>query len=154
MSKKEVAVKESELMPVDMAVDYPREETLADLMNAENNKNEVFSTIEDELEVYNTMNGEATSLKDAVNEKLKVTNLMIHKSEATDIETGEVFNGYRMLFITDKGVFSTSSKSVFNNVRQLNALRGIPTEENPWFITPKMKKGRRYDYLILTLSKD
>lgn len=137
----------NEFMP-----DLVREETLQDLMSAENNESEIFSTVEDKIDVYNAMNDEAVSLKDAINKELIVTGLVIHKSEAVDSETGELINGYRMVFVTDDGLYSTSSKSVFNNVRQLNLFAGVPSKDNPWKITPTLKKGRKFDYLILKLN--
>lgn len=129
-----------------------QKETLTDLMDAKANQQEVFSTIEDSIEVYNTINGEASRLKEAVNKKLVVSGLVIHQNESVDDETGELVNGYRMIFITDKGLFSTSSKSVFNNVKQLNMFKGLPSVKNPWLITPTLKKGSKFEYLTLQLN--
>lgn len=124
-------------------------------MQVGNLQDEQFSTFDittkqGKVMMYNAISGEANHLKDNVNKKLTVVGLAMHNAESVSEDTGEVRKGIRTVFITDDSqVYATQSQSVLNGVKNLVALFGYPSKEEPWVVTPKLKKGQKQSYLIL-----
>lgn len=124
-------------------------------MQVGNLQDEQFSTFDvttkdGKIMMYNAISGEANHLKDNVNKKLTVIGLAMHNAESVSEDTGEVRKGIRTVFITDdNNVYATQSQSVLNGVKNLVALFGYPSKEEPWMVIPKLKKGQKQSYLIL-----
>lgn len=129
--------------------------SIKEQMQVGNLQDEQFSTFDittkqGKVMMYNAISGEANHLKDNVNKKLTVVGLAMHNAESVSEDTGEVRKGIRTVFITDDGqVYATQSQSVLNGVKNLVALFGYPSKEEPWVVTPKLKKGQKQSYLIL-----
>lgn len=129
--------------------------SIKEQMQVGNLQGEQFSTFDlttkqGKVMMYNAISGEANHLKDNVNKKLTVVGLAMHNAESVSEDTGEVRKGIRTVFITDDNqVYATQSQSVLNGVKNLVALFGYPSKEEPWVVTPKLKKGQKQSYLIL-----
>ena len=129
--------------------------SIKEQMQVGNLQGEQFSTFDlttkqGKVMMYNAISGEANHLKDNVNKKLTVVGLAMHNAESVSEDTGEVRKGIRTVFITDDSqVYATQSQSVLNGVKNLVALFGYPSKEEPWIVTPKLKKGQKQSYLIL-----
>lgn len=163
MAKEKTVVVESgavEVNPVAIADEVATNMMASELsikqqMQVGNLQNEQFATFDvtskqGKVLMYNAISGEAQHLKDNVNTKLTVTALAMHSAESVSSETGEVKKGIRTVLITDTNdVYATQSQSVLNGVKNLVALFGYPTPDNPWVVMPKLKKGQKQSYLIL-----
>lgn len=129
--------------------------SIKEQMQVGNLQGEQFSTFDlttrqGKVMMYNAISGEANHLKDNVNKKLTVVGLAMHNAESVSEDTGEVRKGVRTVFITDDNqTYATQSQSVLNGVKNLVALFGYPSKEEPWVVTPKLKKGQKQSYLIL-----
>lgn len=156
---KEKTVVESEAVevnPVAIAGEVAKNMvSIKEQMQVGNLQDEQFSTFDvttkdGKIMMYNAISGEANHLKDNVNKKLTVVGLAMHNAESVSEDTGEVRKGIRTVFITDDNqVYATQSQSVLNGVKNLVALFGYPSKEEPWVVTPKLKKGQKQSYLIL-----
>lgn len=158
MAKKETVVVENEAVAItgEVATNIVSNElSIKEQMQVGNLQSEQFATFDvtskqGKVLMYNAISGEAQHLKDNVNTKLTVTALAMHNAKSVSNETGEVTKGIRTVFITDTNeVYATQSQSVLNGVKNLVALFGYPTPDNPWVVMPKLKKGQKQSYLIL-----
>ena len=163
MAKEKTVVVESEAVEVnsvaiadEVATNMMASElSIKQQMQVGNLQNEQFATFDvttkqGKVMMYNAISGEAQHLKDNVNKKLNIVGLAMHNAESVSEDTGEVRKGIRTVFITDDSqVYATQSQSVLNGVKNLVALFGYPSKEEPWVVTPKLKKGQKQSYLIL-----
>lgn len=153
MEEKELIVNEAVNDVIESHI--KNEISIKEQMQVGNLQGEQFSTFDlstkqGKVMMYNAISGEANHLKDNVNKKLTVVGLAMHNAESVSEDTGEVRKGIRTVFITDDGqVYATQSQSVLNGVKNLVALFGYPSKEEPWIVTPKLKKGQKQSYLIL-----
>lgn len=167
MAKEKTVVVESEAVEVNPVAitnevvknTVSSELSIKEQMQVGNLQGEQFSTFDlttkqGKVMMYNAISGEANHLKDNVNKKLTVVGLAMHNAESVSEDTGEVRKGIRTVFITDDSqVYATQSQSVLNGVKNLVALFGYPSKEEPWIITPKLKKGQKQSYLILEYAE-
>lgn len=131
--------------------------SVAQELSQENTRDEVVSTInfdtpEGKKALYNAMNGSESSLRDMVGKKLKIVDVVAHKVQLTNEQTGEIQNTIRVVFIDDKGhSYATVSTGVVSSIKKLISVFGYPDIANPWTISPRMAKGRKFNYLTIDI---
>lgn len=109
------------------------------------------SSNEAKARLFNAVSNPDKKLTECANMKIALKDVYIEPQvlERTDdngIPTGEVEEVNRMILIDDKGVsYTCCSKGVFNSLRRIIALYGMPnTWEKPLVITPiNVSRGNR-----------
>ena len=95
------------------------------------------------------------SLRDFLNKKLNIVDVIAQNVQLTDDKTGEVSSAVRIVLIDDKGkAYGSVSTGVYQSLTNLFAIVGKPEEWlTPMVITPVEKMGRRgFRFISLELS--
>lgn len=101
--------------------------------------------------VYNAMNNPTHNLRDFVNKKILVENVLIEVSDLLNDETGEIDRVPRTVLISPDGVsYRATSKGVFNSIKNAyTALGAAPWPGGIEFEVKQVSVGRGQ---MLTLS--
>lgn len=121
----------------------------------------VFTTVKgDDIEakktVFSAVN-DAEPLSDHLGESLKVVDIVAHKVEVANEESGEIDEATRIVLITEDGqALASVSLGIQGAVRNILAFLGEPsTWDGAVTLVPMEKKGRRgFRYMTLMLAKD
>lgn len=121
----------------------------------------VFTTVKgDDIEakktVFSAVN-DAEPLSDHLGKPLKVVDIVAHKVEVANEESGEIEEATRIVLITDDGkALASVSLGIQGAVRNILAFLGEPsTWDGAVTLIPMEKKGRRgFRYMTLMLAKD
>ena len=120
----------------------------------------VFTTVKgDDIEakktVFSAVN-DAEPLSDHLGEPLKVVDIVAHKVEVANEESGEIDDATRIVLITEDGqALASVSLGIQGAVRNILAFLGEPsTWDGAVTLVPMEKKGRRgFRYMTLMLAK-
>lgn len=102
-------------------------------------------TPEQKKMVFNAMNNPEHRIGDCINTVIKAKDIFCEVVNCTNKETGEVQVCPRTVIIDDKGVgYHAVSLGVFNAIKKVIAIYGMPTWENPVPLEVKqLTKGER-----------
>lgn len=109
-------------------------------------------TDEQKAALYKAMSQPDRKMSDFINTKIKVTDLYIEVVEIADEETGEVNQLPRVvLFCEDGTTYASISKGIFNAIKRLCAVYGMPHWEKPipLKIIQTTAKNRKFLNLIV-----
>lgn len=86
---------------------------------------------EDKKELFNALETCDALLNDCVGEEINIKDVYCEEREVIDDETGETKKKYRtILFDVSGQTYATGSYGIFNIVRKLITIYGMPTWEN------------------------
>ena len=122
-------------------------------------KNKIYCSIvaeteESKKQLFNALETCDALLNDCVGQEIDIQDIYVEEREITDEETGEVKPKYRtILFDANGQTYATGSYGIFNIVKKIVSIYGLPTTwENP--VKVKVSKrpiGNGKQSLILTL---
>lgn len=103
-------------------------------------------TLDDKKALFNALESCDVLLNDCVDKVIKIKDVYCEKQEVTDEETGEVRPKYRtILFDVDGKTYATGSYGIYNVIKKLIAIYGLPTWEEGLkvkVIKQKVKDGK------------
>ena len=103
-------------------------------------------TLEDKKALFNALESCDVLLNDCVGKVIEIKDVYCEKQEVTDEETGEVKPKYRtILFDVDGKTYATGSYGIYNVIKKLIAIYGLPTWEDGLkvkIIKQKVKDGK------------
>ena len=89
---------------------------------------------EDRARIFNALNNVDNPMSNYIGHTLEMVDLIHHKYESVDQETGEVILKYRNILIDENGnLFNTISYGVNQRLRSLLSIYGLPQQ---WDRTP------------------
>ena len=95
---------------------------------------------EDKKELFNALETCDALLNDCVGQEIAIEDVYCEEREVVDSETGEVKKKYRtILFDINGQTYATGSYGIFNIIRKLIAIYGMPT----WKDGIKVKVAKR-----------
>lgn len=122
-------------------------------------KNKIYCSIvaeseESKKQLFNALETCDALLNDCVGQEIAIKDIYVEEREVTDEETGEVKPKYRTILFDESGqTYATGSYGIFNIVKKIVSIYGLPTNwENP--IKVKVSKrpiGNGKQSLTLTL---
>lgn len=122
-------------------------------------KNKIYCSIvaeteESKKQLFNALETCDALLNDCVGQEIDIKDIYVEEREITDEETGEVKPKYRtILFDANGQTYATGSYGIFNIVKKIVSIYGLPTSwENP--VKVKVSKrpiGNGKQSLTLTL---
>lgn len=122
-------------------------------------KNKIYCSIvaeseESKKQLFNALETCDALLNDCVGQEISIKDIYVEEREITDEETGEVRPKYRTILFDENGqTYATGSYGIFNIVKKIVSIYGLPTTwENP--IKVKVSKrpiGNGKQSLTLTL---
>lgn len=122
-------------------------------------KNKIYCSIvaeseESKKQLFNALETCDALLNDCVGQEIAIKDIYVEEREITDEETGEVRPKYRTILFDESGqTYATGSYGIFNIVKKIVSIYGLPTTwENP--IRVKVSKrpiGNGKQSLTLTL---
>ena len=122
-------------------------------------KNKIYCSIvaeteESKKQLFNALETCDALLNDCVGQEIEIRDIYVEEREVADEETGEVRPKYRtILFDANGQTYATGSYGIFNIVKKIVSIYGLPTTwENP--IKVKVSKrpiGNGKQSLTLTL---
>ena len=122
-------------------------------------KNKIYCSIvaeseESKKQLFNALETCDALLNDCVGQEISIKDIYVEEREITDEETGEVRPKYRTILFDESGqTYATGSYGIFNIVKKIVSIYGLPTNwENP--IKVKVSKrpiGNGKQSLTLTL---
>lgn len=122
-------------------------------------KNKIYCSIvaeseESKKQLFNALETCDALLNDCVGQEIAIKDIYVEEREITDEETGEVKPKYRTILFDESGqTYATGSYGIFNIVKKIVSIYGLPTNwENP--IKVKVSKrpiGNGKQSLTLTL---
>lgn len=133
----------------------PFEETNVSLTSDLTNSSDSYTSIdisspENKAKLFKAMNNPDERISDMINKEIKVTDIYVEVIECAN-DNGEVTKCPRVVLIDDKGKsYYAVSTGIYNSVKKLIKIFGLPTWNPAITITPKQitKKDRK----ILTLD--
>ena len=103
-------------------------------------------TVEDKKALFNALETCDCLLNDCVNKEITIKDVYCEKTQIADEETGEVKPKYRtILFDIDGKTYATGSYGIYNVIKKLIAIYGLPTWEDGLtvkVIKQKVKDGK------------
>ena len=106
----------------------------------------VAKTEEDKKELFNALETCDVLLNDCVNQTIAIKDVYCEKQEVEDDETGEIKPKYRtILFDVDGKTYATGSYGIYNVIKKIIAIYGLPTWEDGLkvkVIKQKVKDGK------------
>lgn len=114
------------------------------------------ATRRDQLATYNLIAGESASLMDHLKEPIQVRDLVIHKMDQIDAETGERSEMIRIILVDAEGCsYSAVSIGVLNCLKKMIKLVGPPTWDPPIELTPRtVRTAAGRTLLLLSATGD
>lgn len=122
-------------------------------------KNKIYCSIvaeseESKKQLFNALETCDALLNDCVGQEIAIKDIYVEEREITDDETGEVKPKYRTILFDENGqTYATGSYGIFNIVKKIVSIYGLPTTwENP--VKVKVSKrpiGNGKQSLTLTL---
>lgn len=122
-------------------------------------KNKIYCSIvaeseESKKQLFNALETCDALLNDCVGQEIAIKDIYVEEREIIDEETGEVRPKYRTILFDESGqTYATGSYGIFNIVKKIVSIYGLPTNwENP--IKVKVSKrpiGNGKQSLTLTL---
>ena len=108
-----------------------------------------FENKEEATIAYNAIMSPEGKISDIIGKPIIVTDYQCELKEFKDAETEEVKQYVRTTIITDEGKgYTTGSKGIYESVRTLTTIFGLPSKENQWHVTVKMS-GKKYTFAKL-----
>lgn len=113
-------------------------------------------TVDEKIELYNVLNGEAKQLSEYANIEIEVSDLIVEPFTFIN-EEGEVIETYKTILITPaRDMYTTISKCIFFSIQKIVAVFGLPHWDTPVKMMYKEKsktgsdgKPRKVPYLKL-----
>ena len=103
-------------------------------------------TVEDKKALFNALETCDCLLNDCINKEITIKDVYCEKTQIADEETGEVKPKYRtILFDIDGKTYATGSYGIYNVIKKLIAIYGLPTWEDGLtvkVIKQKVKDGK------------
>ena len=100
----------------------------------------------DKKELFNALETCDVLLNDCVNQEITIKDVYCEKTDVVDEETGEVRPKYRtILFDIDGKPYATGSYGIYNVIKKIIAIYGLPTWEKGLtvkVIKQKVKDGK------------
>ena len=108
---------------------------------------------EEKKDLFNALETCDALLNDCVGQEIDIKDVYCEEREITDDETGEIKKKYRtILFDMNGQTYATGSYGIFNIMRKLMAIYGMPTWENGLKVkVAKRPIGNGKSTLTLTL---
>jgi len=108
---------------------------------------------EDKKELFNALETCDALLNDCVGQEIEIKDVYCEERDVVDSETGEMKKKYRtILFDLNGQTYATGSYGIFNIMRKLMAIYGMPTWENGLKVkVAKRPIGNGKSTLTLTL---
>ena len=122
----------------------------------ENDNNDIFCSFtadkpEDKKKLYKVMTSPDHKLADFINKTISVTDIFSENCQLTDGKTGEVKTMPRIVLIDKDGVsYQCVSYGIYNSIKKLIQIYGLPTWEEP--IDLLVKQIKAGDKNILSLE--
>lgn len=122
----------------------------------ENDNNDIFCSFtadkpEDKKKLYKVMTNPDHKLADFINKTISVTDIFSENCQLTDGKTGEVKTMPRIVLIDKDGVsYQCVSYGIYNSIKKLIQIYGLPTWEEP--INLLVKQIKAGDKNILSLE--
>lgn len=122
----------------------------------ENDNNDIFCSFtadkpEDKKKLYKVMTNPDHKLADFINKTISVTDIFSENCQLTDGKTGEVKTMPRIVLIDKDGVsYQCVSYGIYNSIKKLIQIYGLPTWEEP--IDLLVKQIKAGDKNILSLE--
>ena len=109
-------------------------------------------TKENKAKIFNALNNVDNPLSNFIGHELAIVDLIHHKYESIDADTGEVQLKYRNILIDENGnLFNTISYGVNAGLRSLLSIYGMPQEwEEPLKIRPIRGQGNKLKIELVT----
>lgn len=109
------------------------------------------NTAEEKKILFNAMNNPDERLSDCVNKIIKIKDVYCETVQMVNEQTGEVTEAPRIVLIdVDGKSYQSVSSGVYNSLKKLMQIYGVPTWDEPIAVIPKqLTKG---SYKIMTLS--
>lgn len=87
-------------------------------------------TIQDRKDLYNALETCDVLLNDVVNTEIMIKDVYVEEREVLNEDTGEVQNKYRtIIFDLDGKTYATGAYGVYNSIKKLMKVYGLPTWE-------------------------
>lgn len=88
----------------------------------------IAKTVDDKKALYNALESADVLLNDIVGSVIKIKDVYCEEKQVIDDETGELKNKYRtILFDIDGKTYATGSYGIFNAIKRICAIYGMPT---------------------------
>lgn len=122
----------------------------------ENDNNDIFCSFtadkpEDKKKLYKVMTNPDHKLADFINKTISVKDIFSENCQLTDGKTGEVKTMPRIVLIDKDGVsYQCVSYGIYNSIKKLIQIYGLPTWEEP--INLLVKQIKAGDKNILSLE--
>lgn len=88
-------------------------------------------TIEERKGLFNALETCDVLLNDVVNTEILIKDVYIEERQVVNEDTGEVQNKYRtIIFDTDGKTYATGAYGVYNSIKKLIQVYGLPTWDN------------------------
>ena len=122
----------------------------------ENDNSDIFCSFtaekpEDKKKLYKVMTNPDHKLADFINKTISVTDIFSENCQLTDGKTGEVKTMPRIVLIDKDGVsYQCVSYGIYNSIKKLIQIYGLPTWEEP--IDLLVKQIKAGDKNILSLE--
>lgn len=122
----------------------------------ENDNNDIFCSFtaekpEDKKKLYKVMTNPDHKLSDFINKTISVMDIFSENCQLTDGKTGEVKTMPRIVLIDKDGVsYQCVSYGIYNSIKKLIQIYGLPTWEEP--IDLLVKQIKAGDKNILSLE--
>lgn len=104
------------------------------LFNGQGNRtycSKVVQKEEDKKDLFNALETCDALLNDCVGQEINIKDVYCEEREVTDEDTGEIKKKYRtILFDVSGQTYATGSYGIFNIMRKLFTIYGMPTWEN------------------------
>jgi len=108
----------------------------------------------DPVEAFNLRNGESKSLNEIINVQVMIKDILGHPAQVVDRDTGLVQDMVRIIFDTDQGLFSTCSRTVYNQVCQLMPVIKFAIKQNKKvYVTIKQRPVAKGTSFTINLDK-
>lgn len=99
------------------------------------------STIEEKKELFNALESCDVLLNDCVGQEINLKDIYIEEKEVIDDKTGELKVKYRTILFDESGqTYATGSYGVYNILKKIVQIYGLPTE---WESPLKVKVSKR-----------
>lgn len=109
-------------------------------------------TTEEKKMMFNVINNTDELLKEHVNEELRIIGFYIEEISVVDEKTGEIKKIPRIVLIDENFIgYGCASFGIYNSLKKLINMLGIPTKDNPYVIKIK-NRTLKNNYITLTME--
>lgn len=114
----------------------------------------VAETDEQKASLYKAMTSPDRKMSDFINQKINAVDVFVEQVEITDDETGEVAVLPRVvIFDQDGTTYSATSRGIFNALKRLFLVYGMPHWEKPIPLIIKQTTAKNRKFMTLDIGK-